>query len=129
MAFKFISTSDAPKAVGPYSQAVRAGNMLFLSGQIPIDPKTNELNLFEGDVARQTGLVLNNLKAVLAAEGLELKDVAKTTVFLKSMADFAKMNEVYSMHFGDHRPARACVAVAELPKGASVEIDAVAWVG
>jgi len=123
---KFVQTDNAPKAVGPYSQAVRAGNILFLSGQIPIDPKTNELTLFDGDVAKQTDLVLNNLKAVLAAEGLTLNNVAKTGVFLKDMADFAQVNEIYAAHFGDHKPARACVAVRDLPKGVSVEIEAIA---
>lgn len=123
---KFVSTDSAPKAVGPYSQAVRAGNLIFLSGQIPIDPKTGELALFGGDVAKQTDLVINNLKAVLASEGLGLKNIVKTGVFLKNMGDFARMNEIYAAHFQDHRPARACVAAAELPKGVSVEIEAVA---
>lgn len=123
---KFISTNDAPKAVGPYSQAVKVGNMLFLSGQIPIDPKTNELTLFDGDVTKQTDLVLSNLKAVLAEEGLSLKNVVKTGVFLKDMGDFVKMNEIYAAHFGEHKPARACVQAARLPKDVSVEIDAVA---
>lgn len=126
MDLKFIETGKAPKAVGPYSQAVKAGNLLFLSGQIPIDPATNELNLFDGDVAKQTDLVLKNLKAVLAAEGLGLNNVVKTGVFLKDMSDFQKMNGVYSAHFGGHKPARACVAAASLPKGVSVEIEAVA---
>lgn len=126
MDMKFVSTDTAPKAVGPYSQAVKAGGFLFLSGQIPIDPKTNELNLFDGDISQQTDLVLRNLGAVLAAEGLDLTNVVKTSVFLRDMGDFAKMNEVYAEHFGDHKPARACVAVAELPKGVSVEIEAVA---
>jgi len=124
---KYVNTENAPKAVGPYSQAIRCGSMLFLSGQIPIDPKTNELNLFDGDVAKQTELVLSNLKAVLASEGLTLDNVAKTGVFLKDMADFANMNEIYSKHFGNHKPARACVAVASLPKGVSVEIEAIAY--
>ena len=126
MTMKFVSTSNAPKAVGPYSQAVKCQNMLFLSGQIPIDPKTNELCLFDGDVTKQTELVISNLKAVLESEGLTLKNIVKTGVFLQSMSDFGKMNEVYSSHFGDHKPARACVAVATLPKNVSVEIDAIA---
>lgn len=123
---QFIQTDKAPKAVGPYSQAVRTGNLIFLSGQIPIDPKTNELNLFDGDVAKQTDLVLKNLAAVLAAEGLTLKNIVKTSVFLKDMGDFANMNEVYAAHFGEHKPARACVQAARLPKDVSVEIEAIA---
>lgn len=126
MEMKFITTDKAPKAVGPYSQAIQVGNMVFLSGQIPIDPSTNELNLFDGDVAKQTDLVLNNLRSVLASVGLSLSNIVKTGVFLKDMNDFGKMNEVYSQHFGSHKPARACVAVASLPKGVSVEIDAIA---
>ena len=126
MDMKFVNSDNAPKAVGPYSQAVMVGNLLFCSGQIPIDPKTNELNLFGGDVSKQTDLVLKNLKAVLSEEGLDLSSVVKTSVFLKDMGDFSKMNDVYAEYFGDHKPARACVAVAELPKGVSVEIEAVA---
>lgn len=126
MDMKFISTEKAPSAVGPYSQAVRTGDMLFLSGQIPIDPTTNELSLFDGDAAMQANLVLSNLKAILASEGLTLNNVVKTGVFLKSMGDFAKVNEVYSEHFGSHKPARACVEVAGLPKGVGVEIEAIA---
>jgi 2-iminobutanoate/2-iminopropanoate deaminase len=123
---KPINTDKAPKAVGPYSQAVAAGGFLFCSGQIPIDPVSNELRLFEGDVAQQTRLVLANLKAVLSAEGLTLKNVVKTGVFLADMNDFAKMNEVYAAEFGDHKPARACVQAARLPKDVRVEIEAVA---
>lgn len=126
MNMQFVHTDDAPKAVGPYSQAVKVGDFLFCSGQIPIDPKTNELNLYDGDVTRQTNLVLSNLRAVLASQGLTLKNIVKTGVFLKDMSDFAKMNEVYAEYFGDHNPARACVAAAELPKGVSVEIEAIA---
>ena len=126
MTMKFIETNLAPKAVGPYSQAVKTGNMLFCSGQIPIDPRTNELNMFDGDVSKQTDLVLSNLKAVLESEGLNLNNVVKTTVFLKSMSDFGIVNEVYSTYFENHKPARACVEVAKLPKDVSVEIDAIA---
>ena len=126
MNMKFVSTENAPAAVGPYSQAVRAGDTLFCSGQIPIDPATNELALFDGDVTKQTNLVMENLKAVLASEGLTLKNVVKTGVFLKDMGDFANMNEVYAEHFGDHKPARACIQAACLPKNVSVEIDAIA---
>ena len=123
---KYINTDKAPKAVGPYSQAIEAGGFLFCSGQMPIDPATNELKLFDGDVAAQTKLVLSNLKAVLAAVSLELTHVVKTTVFLADMNDFAKMNEVYTADFGTHKPARACVQAARLPKDVKVEIDAIA---
>ncbi len=126
---KYINTDKAPKAVGPYSQAIEACGIIFCSGQIPIDPKTNELNLFDGDVAKQTRLVLSNLKAVLASQGATLANVIKTQVFLKDMGDFAAMNEVYAAEFGDHKPARACVEVARLPKDVRVEIDAVATKG
>lgn len=123
---KLINTNKAPKAVGPYSQAVLSGGLLFCSGQIPIDPSTNELKLFDGDVTAQTKLVLSNLKAVLESEGLTLKNVVKTSVFLADMGDFAKMNEVYAAEFGDHKPARACVQAARLPKDVGVEIEAIA---
>ncbi len=121
-----IHSEKAPKAIGPYAQAVRAGGFLFCSGQIPIDPATSELNLFNGDVAQQTGLVLKNISAVLAAEGLSLRDVVKTTIYLSDMKHFSAVNAVYASCFGDHRPARTTVAVG-LPKGADVEIDVVAF--
>lgn len=123
-----ISTDKAPAAVGPYSQAVRAGNILFCSGQIPIDPATGELKTFDGNVAEQTKLVMNNLKAVLAARGLTFKDVAKTTIFLSDMGNFANVNEIYAAYFGDYKPARACVAVKTLPKNVDVEIEAIAYI-
>ena len=129
MTLKMIMTDKAPKAVGPYSQAVRAGDMLFCSGQIPIDPKTNELNLFDGDAAKQTTLVMNNLMAVLAAEHLTFGNVIKTSIFLSDMENFATVNEVYAKYFGDYKPARACVAVKTLPKGVDVEIEAIAYLG
>jgi len=120
----FIKTDQAPGAIGPYSQAVAVDGWVFCSGQIPIDPSSG--NLVEGDVAAQTDQVLKNLSAVLVAAGGTLSNVVKTTVFLADMADFAGMNEVYARHFGDHRPARAAVAVRTLPKNVSVEIEAVA---
>ena len=129
MALKMVNTDRAPKAVGPYSQAVRAGNILFCSGQIPLDPASGELKLFDGDAAEQAKLVMENLKAVLAAEGLSFRDVAKTTIFLSSMENFGKVNEVYASYFGDYTPARACVEVAKLPKGVDVEIEAIAFIG
>lgn len=127
MTLKMVHTNRAPKAIGPYSQAVRAGEFLFCSGQIPIDPKTGNLELFDGDVAKQARLVMDNLKAVLAASDLILENVARTTIYLTNMDDFAKVNEVYASYFSDHKPARATVAVAGLPKGVSVEIDAIAY--
>ena len=121
---KFVETSGAPAPIGPYSQAVAVGEWLFLSGQIPIDPATGEM--VGDDVAAQTEQVLKNLSAVLAEAGVTTADVVKTTVYLADMGLFAKMNEVYTRFFGEGRPARATVAVAALPKGALVEIDAIA---
>jgi 2-iminobutanoate/2-iminopropanoate deaminase len=120
----FIKTDQAPGAIGPYSQAVAVDGWVFCSGQIPIDPATG--NLVGGDIAAQTDQVLKNVAAVLAAAGGALSSVVKTTVFLADMGDFAAMNEVYAQHFGDHRPARAAVAVRTLPKNVSVEIEAIA---
>ena len=119
-----VSTNDAPQAIGPYSQAIKAGGFIFSSGQIAIDPATG--NVIDGDVAAQTERVMKNLAAVLAAGGSSLQKVVKTTVFLKSMGDFATMNEVYGRHFGQHRPARSTVEVAGLPRNVLVEIDVIA---
>ena len=121
---EIISTENAPGAIGPYSQAVKAGNMLFCSGQIPIDPATGEF--VSQDVAEQTEQVFKNLIAVLEAAGAGLADVVKTTVFLADMNDFAAMNEVYARYFSDHKPARATVQAARLPRDARVEIDCIA---
>ena len=121
-----VATKEAPQAIGPYSQAIKTGGFLFSSGQIAIDPATG--NVIEGDVAAQTDRVMKNLAAVLAAAGSSLNKVVKTTVFLKSMGDFATMNEVYGRHFGQHRPARSTVEVARLPKDVLVEIDVIAEV-
>jgi len=118
-----IATEKAPKAIGPYSQAIVHGSIAYLSGQIPLDPATNLL--IEGDIAAQTERVLENLKAVLEACGASLDSVLKTTVFLKDMADFPTMNEVYGRYFSQH-PARSTVQVARLPRDVSVEIDAIA---
>lgn len=123
-AFSFIKTDAAPGAIGPYSQAVAVDGWVFCSGQIPIDPVSGEL--VGGDIGPQTDQVLKNVAAVLAAAGGALSNVVKTTVFLADMNDFAGMNEVYARHFGDHRPARAAVAVRTLPKNVSVEIEAIA---
>jgi 2-iminobutanoate/2-iminopropanoate deaminase len=119
-----VSTADAPKAIGPYSQAIRAGQLLFASGQIPTDPATGAI--VDGDVAAQTRRVFDNLGAVLKAANLSFADVVKTTVFLADMNDFAAMNEVYGKYFSEPYPARATVQVARLPKDARVEIDLIA---
>ena len=119
-----VRTDDAPRAIGPYSQAVRLGNLVFTAGQIPLDPET--MDVIDGDVAAQTARVLDNLRAILQAAGADLGSVLKTTVFLADMDDFAAMNEVYARYFADHRPARSTVEVARLPKEARVEIDAIA---
>ena len=119
-----ISSPNAPKAIGPYSQAIRAGELLFASGQIPTDPSTGAI--VDGDVAAQTRRVFDNLAAVLAAANLSFANVVKTTVFLADMNDFAAMNEVYGKYFSEPYPARATVQVARLPKDARVEIDLVA---
>jgi len=121
---KAIATPEAPEAVGPYSQAIAFGNMLFCAGQIPLTPGTGEL--VAGDVAVQTEQVLKNLAAVLHANAMTFSNVVKTTVFLTDLADFAKMNEVYAQHFIKPFPARSTVQVAALPKGANVEIEAIA---
>jgi 2-iminobutanoate/2-iminopropanoate deaminase len=119
-----VSTNGAPRAIGPYSQALRAGGFLFTAGQVGFDPATGEL--VDGGIAEQTRQVLANIRAILEAGGSGLGQVVKTTVFLVDMADFAAMNEVYAEAFGAHRPARSTVAVAALPRGARVEIEAVA---
>ncbi len=120
-----VSSPDAPKAIGPYSQAVRAGNVLYLAGQIPIHPKTGEL-LKDAPIEAQTRLVLDNLKAVLAADGMMMANVVSTTVYMKDLNDFAKMNEVYGTYFTGTTPARATVQVARLPRDVAVEIGAIA---
>lgn len=122
-----IATDGAPKAIGPYSQAIRSGDLIFLSGQIPLDPKTGEL--VRGTIEEEVTRVLDNIRAVLEASGAGLDDVVRTTVFLADMADFQAMNGVYAKAFGDARPARSTVQVAGLPRGARVEIDVIARVG
>ena len=119
-----VSSADAPKAIGPYSQAVRAGQLLFVSGQVPLDPATGQI--VAGDIAAQTRRVFDNLAAVLKAGGRSFADVVRTTVFLSDMNDFAAVNEVYGMYFSEPFPARATVQVARLPKDARVEIDLIA---
>ena len=123
---KFIHTPEAPAAIGPYSQAVVAGEWVFASGQIPIDPATGEV--IHGGIAEQTDRVMKNLAAVLRETGLSLNDVVKTTVYLADMGTFGEMNEVYATHFGGHRPARATVQAGALPKSVEVEIDVIAHI-
>ncbi|MBX9952652.1 MAG: RidA family protein [Candidatus Obscuribacterales bacterium] len=121
---KVVATDSAPKAIGPYSQAVVANGMIFVSGQIPIDPATG--NLVDGPIADQTKQVMSNLAAILESAGADFSKVVKTTVYLKDMGDFAEMNEVYGNHFPENKPARATVQVAKLPRDVSVEIDCIA---
>ena len=119
-----VFTEQAPTAIGPYSQAKLVEPFLFTSGQIPVDPVTNLV--VEGGIASQTDMVMKNLAAVLAAADLSLSDVVKTTCFLSDMADFSVFNAVYETHFGEHKPARSCVAVKTLPKNVLVEVEAIA---
>lgn len=119
-----ISTKAAPAAIGPYSQGIKFGNLLFLAGQIPIDAATNQLNT--GSIEDQTKLVLENLRAVLTANGMTMDDVVSTSVFLKDLNDFARMNTLYATYFKDKPPARATVQVARLPRDVLVEISAIA---
>ena len=121
-----IKTEKAPKAIGPYSQAIQAGNFLFLSGQIPLDPKTGEL--VKGDIQQQTQQVLENINGVLESQRLGMEDVVKVTIFLKDIGNFNQVNEVYALYFPSSPPARSTVEVAKLPKDADIEIEAVAFV-
>lgn len=127
MSKKVISTSNAPRAIGPYSQAIQAGPFLFVSGQISIDPATSELLL--GNIQSQTTRVIENIKAILEAVGSTLDSVVKTTIYLKNLDDFNAVNEVYGSYFKENPPARATVEVSELPKGVGVEIEAMAYIG
>ena len=121
---KVIQTDKAPKAIGPYSQAIQAGNLLFLSGQIPIDPKTGEL--IKGDIRQQTQRALENIKELLQSQGLGMGDVIKVTIFLKDMEHFNQVNEVYATYFSFSPPARSTVEAARLPRNAEIEIEAIA---
>ncbi len=121
---RVIATNAAPKAIGPYSQAIATEQLIFTAGQVALDPNTGEL--VGRTTAEQTEQVFANLRAVLSAAGTSLAKVVKTTVYLADMADFAQMNEVYAKHFGSHKPARSTVQAAGLPKGARVEIDVIA---
>lgn len=122
----YIATEKAPKAIGPYSQAVRAGNTIYCSGQIPLDPGTGEM--VTGDFAAQTRRVFENLKAVLRAAGADFSKVVRASVYLTDLADFQTLNGIYAEYLGDHKPARSTVGVAQLPRGARVEIDVIAVV-
>jgi 2-iminobutanoate/2-iminopropanoate deaminase len=122
----YIATKDAPHAIGPYSQAVRSGNLLFLSGQIALDPKSG--NLIEGDFSSQVRRVFDNLRAVLRASGADFRNVTRATVYLTDLANFQILNSIYAEYFGDHKPARSTVGVAQLPRGAAVEVDLIATV-
>jgi len=121
---KIIKTDRAPAAIGPYEQAIGVGGFLFTSGQIALDPATG--NFLEGSIEEETERVIQNLEGILTEAGLTLKDVVKTTVYLTDLGHFGRVNKVYEKFFGESKPARACVQVAALPKGAQVEIDAVA---
>ena len=127
MSVRYLSTTDAPEAIGPYSQATAVGGFLFTAGQIALDPKTTQV--VEGDIVAQAEQVMKNLTAVLTNAGVSWAEVAKTTIFLIDMADFAKVNEVYAKHIGNSRPARSTVAVASLPRGVRVEIELIAKLG
>jgi 2-iminobutanoate/2-iminopropanoate deaminase len=121
---KIVSTTDAPAAVGPYSQAVRVGQMVFTAGQIPLDPKSGQI--VSEDISEQTRQVMNNLTAVLKAENLTFDHIVKTTVFMTDLGQFTQMNEVYATYFSNQPPARSTVQVTALPKGARVEIECIA---
>lgn len=122
-----VKTDHAPAAIGPYSQAIKAGGMVFAAGQIPLDPATGQI--VSGGIQAQTEQVLENIRAVLTAAGASFETVVKTTVFLTSMSDFAAMNEVYARYFTGAAPARSTIAVADLPRGALVEIECIALAG
>ena len=121
---KIISTSDAPAAIGPYSQAIRVGDFLYTSGQISLDPDSMEM--VTGSIEVETEKVLKNIEAILKADGMSFNNIIKTTVYLTDLSEFTRMNEVYEKFFSETKPARACVQVAALPKGAKVEIEAIA---
>lgn len=121
-----VSTDKAPKAIGPYEQAIRVGDFIYVSGQIPLDPRTG--NLLDGDIKTQTRQVMENLKAIVEAANSSMERIVKATVFLKNIGDFAAMNEIYAEYLGTAKPARSTVAVADLPRGALVEIDLIALV-
>jgi len=122
---RIIKTDQAPAAIGPYSQAVRIGNMLYTSGQIALDPRSGEF--ISGEIEQETERTLENISAILKADGLSLDNIVKTTVYLTDLRYFTRMNQIYEKYFSENKPARACVQVAALPKGAKVEIEAIAF--
>ena len=122
---KVIKTKNAPAALGPYEAGIKVGNFIFTSGQIPVDPKTNEL--VTGPIESQARQSLENIKGILEEEGYSLKDVVKTTVFLADINDFAAVNKVYGEYFSEHKPARSCLQVAKIPKNAGLEIEVIAY--
>ena len=124
MSKTLISTDRAPSAIGPYSQAVKAGNLLFVSGQLPLDPKTGQL--VEGDIQKKTATVIENIRAILEESGSNLRSVLKATIFLIDISDFSAVNDIYSRYFADSLPARSAVQVAALPKGADIEMEVIA---
>ena len=126
MGKRVIQTDKAPRAIGPYSQAIRAGDFLFLSGQIPLDPETGEL--VQGDIRQQTKQVLENIKGVLESQGLGMEDVVKATIFLKDIGNFSQVNEVYATYFSSSPPARSTVEVTKLPRDADIEMETIALI-
>ena len=122
---RIIKTDQAPAAIGPYSQAVRIGNMFYTSGQIALDPRSGEF--LSGEIEQETERTLENISAILKADGLSLDNIVKTTVYLTDLRYFTRMNQIYEKYFSENKPARACVQVAALPKGAKVEIEAIAF--
>lgn len=124
MSKRIIQTELAPAAIGPYSQAIRIGDFLYTSGQIALDPKSGKF--LSGEIKEETEQTLRNISAILQADGLELENVIKTTVYLSNLNDFVQMNQIYEKYFSKNKPARACVQVAALPKGAKIEIEAIA---
>jgi len=122
---RIIKTDQAPAAIGPYSQAIRIGNMLYTSGQIALDPRSGEF--LSGEIEQETERTLENISAILKADGLSLDNIVKTTVYLTDLRYFVRMNQIYEKYFSKNKPARACVQVAALPKGAKVEIEAIAF--
>jgi 2-iminobutanoate/2-iminopropanoate deaminase len=123
---KVVQTDKAPKAIGPYSQAIQAGSFLFVSGQVPLDPKTGEL--VKGDIGQQTKQALENIKGLLESQNLGMKDVVKVTIFLKNISNFNQVNEIYGTYFPTSPPARSTVEVARLPKDVEIEIEAIALI-
>ena len=124
---KIVKTTDAPQAIGPYSQAIDAGGFVFVSGQIPVDPKSG--SVLQRDIRAQARLVMENAKSILLAAGCSMLNVVKSTIYLKNIADFAAVNEIYGGYFPSYPPARATVEVSNLPKDVAIEIDFVAWKG